>query len=115
MQGIMKRLSVLLFAALLSATAAFAASLTGTVTNATTGKPSAGDTVELLALQQGMQVLGSIKTDASGSFKFTIDDANVPHLLRATHAGVTFSNASGPLPPGTTTANLDVYDASSKV
>ena len=47
-----------------------AQNITGTVTNATTGKPSAGDEVTLLSLSQGMQEVGSTKSDASGRFSF---------------------------------------------
>ena len=43
--------------------AAFAQNITGTVTNATTGKPSAGDDVTLLSLARGMEEVGSAKTD----------------------------------------------------
>jgi len=51
-----------------SFTAAAAQNITGTVTNGTTGKPSAGDEVTLLSLSQGMQEVGSTKTDALGKF-----------------------------------------------
>ena len=53
---------------LVLALASFAAAqnITGTVTNGTTGKPAAGDEVTLLSLSQGMQEIGSTKTDAQG-------------------------------------------------
>ncbi len=51
---------------------AVAQSITGTVTNGTTGKPAAGDEVTLLALSQGMQEIGSTKSDAQGSFPFRL-------------------------------------------
>ena len=45
-------------------TFAAAQNITGKVTNATTGKPSAGDEVTLLSLSQGMQEVASTKSDA---------------------------------------------------
>jgi len=101
-------------AVLLFAAAAFAATITGTVTNATTGKPAAGDTVDLLEMQQGMNVLASTKTDAKGSFSFNIDDPNSPHLVRVTHDGVGYFPAAGPVRPGATSTTIDVYDSSAK-
>ena len=111
----MHRSLKLLITLLLLATGAYAVTLTGNVKNATTGKPSAGDSVELIALQQGMNALGSTKTDAGGSFKFELDDPNTPHLVRVTHQGVSYFPAGGPIRPGMTTVSIDVYDAGSKV
>ncbi|MGZ4787798.1 MAG: carboxypeptidase regulatory-like domain-containing protein [Terriglobales bacterium] len=106
---------VLLFAAvLLMVTAAAAATVTGKVTNATTGKPAAGDTVDLIALQQGMNVLATTKTDASGSFSFNVDDLNSPHLVRVTHEGVNYFPSGGPIRPGQTSTSVDVYDSAKK-
>ena len=45
---------------------AFAQNITGTVTNATTGKPAAGDEVTLLSLSQGMQEVGSRQDRCAG-------------------------------------------------
>jgi len=113
--SILRKSIVFLGAYLLFAVAAFAVNITGTVKNATTGKPSAGDNVDLLALQQGMSVLASTKTDSSGSFSFSVDDPNSPHLVRVTHDGVTYFPAGGPLRPGTTSTSIDVYDAGNRV
>ena len=55
---------------LLCGSFAFAQSITGTVTNGTTGKPAAGDDVSLLSLSQGMEEIGSTKPDAQASFLF---------------------------------------------
>lgn len=92
----------------------FAASqtLTGTVKNATTGKPAAGDEVVLLKLAQGMEEAGRTKTDAKGQFSFKLDDAQAPHLVRAIHQDVTYHRMA---PPGTTSVALDVYDVAKKV
>ncbi len=46
----------------------FAATVTGTVTNKTVNKPSAGDDVVLIAFGQGMQEAGRTKTDAKGHY-----------------------------------------------
>jgi hypothetical protein len=86
--------------------------LTGTVKNATTGKPAAGDEVVLLKLGQGMEESGRTKTDAKGQFSFKLDDAQAPHLVRAIHQDVTYHRMA---PPGTTSVALDVYDVAKKV
>jgi hypothetical protein len=106
---------VSLAAVLLLGVSAFAATIAGTVTNKTTGKPSSGDTVDLLALQQGMTVLASTKTDSKGSFSFEVNDSGSPHLVRVTHDGVSYFPAGGPMQPGTSTTLIDVYDAGGKV
>jgi hypothetical protein len=96
--------------------AAAAQTITGTVTNGTTGKPAAGDDVTLLSLSQGMQEIGSTKTDAKGHFSFAAPtDANAPHMVRATHDGVNYFPQGGPLMPGATTAQIMVYDSERKV
>ncbi len=95
---------------------AAAQNVTGTVTNATTGKPSAGDEVTLLSLSQGMQEVGSTKSDAQGRFSLPAPAGDrAPHMVRVTHEGVNYFPASGPLMPGTTTAELTVYDSAKKV
>ncbi len=95
---------------------AAAQNITGTVTNATTGKPSAGDEVTLLSLSQGMQEVASTKSDAGGHFSFAAPaDANAPHMVRATHDGVNYFPQGGPLMPGATTAELTVYDSAKKL
>lgn len=95
---------------------AFAQNITGTVTNGTTGKPAAGDEVALLSLSQGMQEVGSTKTDSQGKFTLKApSDGNVPHMVRVTHSGVNYFPRGGPLMPGKTTAELTVYDAAKKV
>jgi len=103
------------FICCLSALAA-AQSITGTVMNGTTGKPSAGDEVSLLSLSQGMQEIGTTKTDAQGKFSFPAPtDTQVPHMVRVTHQGVSYFPQGGPLMPGSTTAELTVYDSAKSV
>ena len=109
-------LAVMLVVVVTVSVAASAQNITGTVINGTTGKPSAGDEVTLLSLSQGMQEIGSTKTDAKGHFSFAAPaDANAPHMVRATHEGVNYFPQGGPLMPGATTAEITVYDSAKKV
>jgi hypothetical protein len=90
---------------------AFAQSLTGTVTNGTTNKPSSGDDVVLLSLVNGMQEADRTQTDAKGNFTLKLD-ANGPHLIRVIHQGVTYHHMA---PPGTTSVEVQVFDVAKKV
>jgi len=105
------RAAAVLFA-LLFTTVAAAQTLTGTVKNATTNKPAAGDEIVLLKLAQGMEEAGRTKTDANGHFSFKLDDAQAPHLVRAIHQEVTYHRMA---PPGTTSIELEVYDVGKKI
>lgn len=96
----------------LSAILATAQTLTGTVKNSTTGKPSAGDEVVLLKLGQGMEEAGRTTANAKGQFSFKLDDAQSPHLVRAIHQGVTYHRMA---PPGTTSVEVDVYDVGKQI
>ena len=62
--------TLVLLALLVLGSLASAQTLTGTVKNSTTGKPSAGDEVVLLSLGQGMEEAGRTKADAKGNFSF---------------------------------------------
>jgi hypothetical protein len=105
-----------LLSLLLLTSFAAAQNITGTVTNGTTGKPAAGDEVTLLALSQGMQAVGTTKTDAQGRFSFPAPaDKQAPHMVQATHEGVKYFPQGGPLMPGSTTAELTVYDSAKKI
>jgi len=97
---------------LLLSSLASAQTLTGTVKNSTTGKPSAGDEVVLLSLGQGMEEAGRTKTDAKGNFSIKLDSAQSPHLVRVIHEGVTYHRMA---PPGTTSVEVEVYDVGKKV
>ncbi len=102
----------LAFVAALFATAAFAAStITGTVTNKTTNKPSAGDTVTLIRLAQGMQEANHTTTDAHGRYSLDVADEGI-HLIRVTHDK---ANYFQPAQPGSNVVDLDVYNAAAKV
>ena len=93
------------------ATTAFASTLTGVVTNKTTNKPSAGDEVTLIRLQQGMQESAHTKTDAKGHFTLDITDEGV-HLIRVTHDK---ANYFRPVQPGAESVEVEVYNAAAKV
>jgi hypothetical protein len=88
-----------------------AESITGTVTNKTVNKPSAGDEVVLIRLAQGMQESTRTTTDSKGRFTLEVPDQGV-HLVRVTHEK---ANYFRPAPPGTQSVEIDVYDASAKV
>jgi hypothetical protein len=104
--------SILITLLVLFSSIAAAQTLTGTVKNSTTGKPAAGDEIVLFKLGQGMEESGRTNTDAKGQFSFKVDDAQAPHLVRAIHDGVTYHRMA---PPGTTSVELEVYDAAKKV
>lgn len=91
--------------------AVFAASITGTVTNKTTNKPSAGDAVVLIAFGQGMQVAARTTTDARGHFTLNVPDKGM-HLVRVDHQKAAYFE---PVQPGTSTVNVNVYDVAAKV
>ena len=110
--GTRRRILYAVISALLLASLAAAQTLTGTVKNATTGKPAAGDDVVLLKLGQGMEEAGRTKTDARGQFSFKLDDTQSPHLVRAIHQDVTYHRMA---PPGTTSVELEVYDVAKKI
>ena len=102
---------VLLLCTLLVASAS-AQTLTGTVTNGTTKKPASGDDVVILSLGQGMEESGRTQTDAKGNFRVKLDNATSPHLVRVIHQSVTYHRMA---PPGTTSVEIQVYDAAKKV
>ena len=104
------------FAALLLALSTYASAqtLSGTVTNGTTGKPAAGDDVVLLTLSSGMNESGRTKTDATGNFSFELKESG-PHLVRVLHQGVNYFPGGGPIPPNRSTTSITVYDAASKL
>ncbi|MES2391474.1 MAG: carboxypeptidase regulatory-like domain-containing protein [Acidobacteriota bacterium] len=100
------------FSLALPLAAAAATPITGVVTNRTTNKPAAGDTVTLLELAQGMQEAGSTTTDSHGHFKLDVNSDGV-HLIRVTHDKASYFK---PAPPGTTDPiDIDVYNAAPKV
>ena len=102
--------SLLLFAAVF----AHAVSVTGTVTNNTTGKPSAGDDVVLVDVQAGMNEAATAKTDAKGQYSLQIPPGgNIgAYLIRVTHQGASYFIAA---PQSGSGGDLTVYDVAPKV
>jgi len=89
-----------------------AATVSGTVTNKTTGKPSAGDIVVLVDVQAGMGEAAKTTTDANGKYSLNMP-GNGPYLIRATHQGAgSFIAAPQGGGPG---ADISVYEVAAKV
>jgi LPXTG-motif cell wall-anchored protein len=90
----------------------FAAQITGTVTNGTTGKPAGGVEVVLLTLTGAMDEAGKATADAQGRFTMNIPDPASPHLLRVNYQNVNyFQNA----PPGIANADVTIYNSAQDV
>jgi len=82
----------------------------GTVMNGTTGKAVSGIELVLIQLQGGMQEVAHSKSGAQGEFTFDHPGLGAqPMLVRAVYHGVNFNKA---LPPGATTAQVDIYESS---
>jgi len=79
--------------------------------NSTTGKPEPGVTVSLIHPgQNGMQVLATSKSDASGAFKIDQELPPPPALLQGDYKGVTYTQVQPPGRP-TTGIQFDVYES----
>jgi len=96
---------------LLNGALAHATTVTGTVTNKTTGKPAAGDPVVLVDVQAGMGEVAHATTDAAGHYSL-VEPGSSPYLVRVTHQGAGYFVAA---PEGPTPANITVYDVAQKV
>jgi hypothetical protein len=96
---------------LLAGTLAQATTITGTVTNKTTGKPAAGDTVVLVNPMAGMSEEASTTTDARGHYSLQ-KAGQGPALLRAKHQGAEYFIEA---PHGAGPADIPVYDVAAKV
>jgi len=88
-----------------------AKTVTGTVMDKTTNKPAVGDKVVLVGFGQAMQDMTTTTTDASGHYSIDVPD-NAMHLIRVEHQKAPYFE---PVPPGTTTVNVDVYDVAAKL
>ena len=89
-------------------TFAEAGTVHGTVVNGTTGKPATGIELTLVQLQGGMQEVAHSKSGAQGEFTFDHPGIGAqPMLVRAVYHGINFNRA---LPPGTSTAQVDIYE-----
>ncbi len=87
-----------------------AGTVRGTVMNGTTGKAAAGIELTLIQLQGGMQEVAHSKSGAQGEFTFDHPGLGAqPMLVRAAYHGINFNHA---VPPGTATAQVDIYEPS---
>ncbi len=114
--GIVRVVTVCLLGVAMSAALAplaAAGSVSGMVTNGTTGKPAAGAEVILIQLQGGMQPVANTKTDSSGHYSFENAGlgAGAPMLIRVVYRGVNYHE---PVPPGKTTADVQVFEPTDK-
>lgn len=105
------RIFASLFAFLLTGALAQAASVSGTVTDKTSGKPAAGDTVELLDVQAGMGAVAHATTNGQGGYTLS-EPGNGPYLIRVTHQGAGYFIAA---PQGGGPGDIPVYDVAPKV
>jgi hypothetical protein len=100
-----------LFILFFMAALAQAATVSGTVTNKTTGKPAAGDTVVLVDVQAGMAEAAHATTDAQGHYTINMPGPG-PYLVRVTHQGAGYFIAA---PQGGGQGDIPVYDVAAKV
>jgi hypothetical protein len=110
----MKRLlqiPLLLGFVLLLAPSLLADTIKGTITDGTNNKPSAGDDVILISLQQRMQETARTKTDEHGRYSIDVPDQGM-HLIRVDHQKASYFQ---PAPSGTSTVDVTVYDVAAKV
>jgi hypothetical protein len=96
---------------LVSSALASAATLTGTVTNKTTGKPAADDTVVLVDVAAAMGEVAKATTDANGRYKLT-EPGTSSYLVRVTHQGVGYYIGA---PQNGKPGDITVYNVATKV
>jgi hypothetical protein len=106
-----KLLCFFVLSLLLSGVFAQAATITGTVTNKTNGKPSAGDSVVLVDVQAGMADAATTTTDAKGHYSLESPGAGA-YLIRAVHQGAAYFIAA---PQGGGSGDIAVYDVAAKI
>ncbi len=97
----------------LLASASSGGTVTGTIRNGTTGEPAAGVEVILISLQGTMQPVANTTTDSQGRYHFDNPGlgGTAPMLIRAVYRGVNYHE---PVPPGTTTADVEVFEPTDK-
>jgi hypothetical protein len=99
---------------LLASVTLASAAVDGTVMNATTNKPQPGVIVTLIQPgQQGMQTLGTVKSDAEGKFKFANDLGGNPALLQAIYQSASYNLVLQPNQPATG-VEVKVFDSTAK-
>jgi hypothetical protein len=89
-----------------------AGTVTGTVTNKTTGRPSAGDSVVLVDVQAGMADAATATTDAKGQYSLQSPGPGGAFLVRVNHQGATYFIGA---PQSGTGGDVTVYDVAAKV
>ena len=102
---------VLVWVSFVAAASAHAATFTGTVTNKTTNKPSAGDSVALVDVQAGMSEVASATTNAAGQYSISAPGMG-PYLVSVSHQGATYFIAA---PQNGAPGDITVYDVAAKV
>ena len=90
---------------------ALAAPLTGVVTDRTTGKPSAGDTIAVINTAQSMDEIVKTTSDAQGHFHVNAPEGG-QILLHVTHRGAEYFKS---VTPGASSVEIDVYDSAAKI
>ena len=96
----------------LLASASSGGTVAGTIRNGTTGKLAAGVSVILISLQGTMQPVADTKSDSEGRYHFDNPIlGTAPMLVRAVYRGVNYHE---PVPPGTTTADVEVFEPTDK-
>jgi hypothetical protein len=103
--------AILAFSLLAGAAASHAASVSGTVTDKTTGKPAAGDNVVLVDVQAGMGEVAHATTNAQGHYTLS-EPGSGPYLIRVTHEGAPYFIAA---PQGGGPGDIPVFDVAQKV
>jgi hypothetical protein len=102
---------LLVMGSLMGGLLAQAATISGTVTDKTTGKPAAGDAVVLVDPQAGMSETAHATTDARGHYSLNKSGSG-PALVRVTHQGAPYFIAA---PEGGAQGDIPVYDVTAKV
>jgi hypothetical protein len=98
-------------ACLMTAVFANAATVTGTVSNKTTGKPSPGDSVVLVDVGAGMSDVTTATTDGKGHYSLQSPGTGA-YLIRVNHQGANYFIAA---PQGDVPGDVTVYDVAAKV
>jgi len=104
-------LFLLLGCMMLCTATALAAPLTGVITDRTTGKPSAGDTIAVINTAQSMNEVAKTTSDAQGRFHVDAPEGGQT-LLHVTHRGAEYFKS---VTPGASNVEIDVYDSAVKI
>src|SRR4029077_10277609 len=89
--SVRKTFSLLILIVLSGGLSASAAELKGTVVNATTRRPGAGDEIVLVSLsQEGMNETARGRADSRGRFSLPVADPHATHVVQVIHQGVTY-------------------------